>query len=298
MSLMKCDQVITKYVLCLSKKPKKRRLVKGEDTEFENCVPNKKTKDILSTPIKRSYFHVGLTMDEINAFFAIFDDTTIQEFLNLDSCCRVSDKYLLAMVLTYFKRAHLHVCEYNNINFFTALYLANDMEEDEEEFKYEIFPWALGDTWRDLYPGFLAKREQLWMKMKHRAAVSRKTCEQVMGIEPDHYIWSRERSETHAGAKRTYVKSIDEKEPYPRGPGRSPIPCEVCIKMNNSSGYYSDDSVLSDDVNILHVSDSSPDVYFSHKPVIAKTAIQSLKEEVNSNEDSSFDMEKLWDTLT
>jgi len=49
------------------------------------------------------------------------DDAVVQEFLLLDACCRVADNYLIAMVLAYFKRAHLRASDYTRSNFFTAL---------------------------------------------------------------------------------------------------------------------------------------------------------------------------------
>ncbi|XP_048840625.1 speedy protein A-like isoform X2 [Brienomyrus brachyistius] len=152
------------------------------------------------------------------------DDAQIYLFLKMDFCCKVSDKYLLAMTYIYFMRARLPL---TRMNFFVALYLANIMEEEEWRNRFEIFRWALGEHWRSQFRGFLQQKDQLWESMDYRAAVNRRCCEEVMAIAPSHSLWKRERNEYHSGAQRRYS---GEGYLVPLASASTAIPCTLCSR--------------------------------------------------------------------
>ncbi|KAK3596485.1 hypothetical protein CHS0354_007392 [Potamilus streckersoni] len=243
-----------------------------DDWRFQSCLqqqmPQKK---------KQSFLVRG---KEMRAYFRLLEDEVIQEFLEMDSCMRISDKYLMAMVFAYFKRAGYKIREYSRTNFFVALYLANDMEEDEEELKYEIFPWALGQKWKDRFPKFLLKRDKLWTRIDYRAVVSRRCCEEIMAIEPGNPAWKRYRSEFHAGALRGYMKDPED-DGYPRGPNATPRKCPIC----DHDSQYDSASPESDSWYISSADESSQqggEITLTDK----------------TPEQSSFDMKGLEKTLT
>ncbi|XP_034868274.1 speedy protein C [Mirounga leonina] len=161
---------------------------------------------------------------ELQAFLNLLEHSFLQEFLSKDPCFQISDKYLLAMVLVYFRRANLKLSEYNHSNLFLALFLANDMEEDVEDPKCVIFLWALGKDWHLRVSDFLHQRDNLWARMGFRAMVSRECCEEVMAKERSHWAWTRERRPQHGGAQRGPKAQV----PLPGPPSLSPPHCSLC----------------------------------------------------------------------
>ncbi|XP_032183255.1 speedy protein E4-like [Mustela erminea] len=125
-------------------------------------------------------------------FKKLLDDPVIQKFLAWDKNLSVSDKYLLSMVIAYFSRAGLFSWQYQRIHFFIALYLANDMEEDNQAPKQAIFSFLYGKN-RSERPLFHKLRFQFIRSMNWRTRVSREECEEIQAFDPDLWVWGRDR---------------------------------------------------------------------------------------------------------
>ncbi|KAG8509714.1 Speedy protein E4A [Galemys pyrenaicus] len=124
--------------------------------------------------------------EDQEAFYRLLDDPVIQSFLEADIFLKVSDKYLLSMVVEYFGRVGLPGHLYNRIHFFLALYIASDMEEDNPTSKRSIFQFLLGrEHWPDLYKEFLKLKVEFFQAMGHRAWVTPELCEEVCGGRGD-----------------------------------------------------------------------------------------------------------------
>ncbi|XP_046402408.1 speedy protein 1-B-like isoform X2 [Ischnura elegans] len=163
--------------------------------------------------------YVPITAKDMEFFFNLLEDEVIVEFLEYDEFCCLADKYLIAMVMTYFKRAGLPHEKYNTYNFFVALHLAHDMEEDNEELKYGFVRWFFGnDDWEGQHNEMLRKRDELWMAMNYRGLVSKKCCEEVVAMLPEHPIWLRQRKEIYGGARRDGNFKWSPTKPVPGTP--------------------------------------------------------------------------------
>ncbi|XP_012875169.1 PREDICTED: putative speedy protein E7 [Dipodomys ordii] len=133
-------------------------------------------------------------LEDQEAFYRLLEDPVIQSFLEADIFLKVSDKYLLSMVVEYFGRVGLPGHLYNRIHFFLALYIASDMEEDNPTSKRSIFQFLLGkEHWPDLYKEFLKLKVEFFHAMDHRAWVNAELCEEIQAQNPNHWVWSRVR---------------------------------------------------------------------------------------------------------
>ncbi|XP_049640602.1 putative speedy protein E21 [Suncus etruscus] len=147
------------------------------------------TKLWMSKPRSSSY-----RPEDLEAFFRLLEDPISQSLLEADIYFKVSDKYLLSMVVEYFGRVGLPGHIYNRIHFFLALYIASDMEEDDPISKWSIFHTLLGKGFLDeIANTFLKMRMEFFYSMGYRAWFSRELCEEIQAQNPQHWVWSRVR---------------------------------------------------------------------------------------------------------
>ncbi|XP_068105599.1 speedy protein 1-B-like [Hyperolius riggenbachi] len=168
---------------------------------------------------------ISLKPEEWTAFCALVEEDYILQFLAWERCYKISDRYLLAVVLAYFLCAGLKTEEYGKY-FFPALFLANQMEEEEPDFRVQIYPWALGSTWQTRRSKLHQRRNELLLKLHFRARVSKETCDQLMEEHPDFWLWQRNRLQHHGWAIRYAKRYLEEVAVFP--PGRGFRPCALC----------------------------------------------------------------------
>ncbi|XP_027722886.1 speedy protein E4A-like [Vombatus ursinus] len=132
--------------------------------------------------------------EDLKAFFRLLEDPIIRKFLDSDSHFKVADKYLLSMVVEYFGRVRLPAYTYNRIHFFVALFIANQIEEDDMKSKFNMMPVLFGKRlWRSLYYDFWRVQRKFIVAMNWRVLVTRQICDEIQAQAPTHWVWDRDR---------------------------------------------------------------------------------------------------------
>ncbi|XP_016053099.1 PREDICTED: putative speedy protein-like protein 3 [Miniopterus natalensis] len=176
---------------------KRKREWSSEETEA--AAPQARDKWVVETlcglkmKLKRQRASSVLP-EHHEAFTRLLEDPVIKRFLDWDKNLRISDKYLLSMVIAYFSRAGLFPWQYQRIHFFLALYLALDMEENDEAPKQAIFPFLSGESNCPQRPWFHKLRFQFFCSMGWRARVTREECEEIQAFDPKLWVWGRDRA--------------------------------------------------------------------------------------------------------
>ncbi|KAM6156435.1 speedy protein E4-like [Erethizon dorsatum] len=143
---------------------------------------------------KRKRKHLSSVLPEHHgAFTRLLDDPVIKSFLAWDINLRASDKNLLAMVIAYFSRAGLFPWQYQRIHFFLALYLANDMEEDDQAPKLNIFLFLYNWNFK-MIPQFQKLCYQFICCMGWDLRVTPEECEEIQAYDPALWVWSQDRA--------------------------------------------------------------------------------------------------------
>ncbi|XP_057364199.1 speedy protein E4-like [Manis pentadactyla] len=124
------------------------------------------------------------------AFKRLLEDPVVKRFLAWDKNLRVSDKYLLAMVVSYFSRAGLFSWQYRRIHFFIALYIESMRSALQVP---AIFSFLYGKN-HFQHPLFHKLQLQLIKSMGWKTWVSQEECEEIQAFDAELPVWGRDRS--------------------------------------------------------------------------------------------------------
>uniref|UniRef100_A0A2R9ASF0 Uncharacterized protein n=1 Tax=Pan paniscus TaxID=9597 RepID=A0A2R9ASF0_PANPA len=93
----------------------------------------------------------------------------------------------------YFSRASLFSWQYQRIYFFLALYLANDMEEDSETPKQNIFYFLYGKNCSQIAL-FHMLHFRVFRSVSSRRWVGPGEVEEIQAYDPEPWVWARDRT--------------------------------------------------------------------------------------------------------
>lgn len=166
---------------------KRRRLLVTSDLPSAKRTNNNNfnkgsssTRSLANVPT--DYPPYFLTTVKLKAYVNLLKNPIIEAFHIQDACYLSSDNYLLAQVLVYFVRANINEDNYNVFNFFCALYLAHDMQEELDEYKWELLPWALGPEWQHRLKEFIKAKNHIWRDMSFYGIVSKAACKNIFEL--------------------------------------------------------------------------------------------------------------------
>uniref|UniRef100_A0A6I8SW11 Uncharacterized protein n=1 Tax=Xenopus tropicalis TaxID=8364 RepID=A0A6I8SW11_XENTR len=174
------------------------------------------------------------------AYFQLLSDKKIMSFLQKDRFYKIADKYLLAIVLIYFKRGGIKIEEFNRQNFFLSLYLAHDIEEHTDIPKITMLAWVLGKNLKEKCRNFLRKWDRFLQQIIYRAVVSKSECDELMGQHnPSHWAWLKDRSEDPESAIGSH--EIPKEDKMTSSPSSQ---CAVSVKQHQRKRKEMDEVVM------------------------------------------------------
>ncbi|KAK2707173.1 speedy protein A-like [Artemia franciscana] len=170
-----------------------------------------------------------VTLENFQNFIFLLNDEGISLLMDQDRCYITTDKYMLAYSLVLMARAGWLAHNLSPQKFYAALYLAHEMEEDIEDGRWELIPWAY--PMLSIEKGHIQLQKLRWElfeKISFKALVSKIACEEVIKISCMERIWKRERKVHHAGA----VRPVNLDEVFePVGPYGKLKPCSECRSL-------------------------------------------------------------------